>query len=79
MNKREPNPPSRWGKSSPLGVYFEVCRLSKRDDRGRKCYRLRYLAYGNKTRTIWTLDDLTAAGVRWLKNKPSAAKVRAQR
>lgn len=67
--RREPPPPSRWGRS-PKGVYFYVVHTTKRDGRGRKLYRCRYVE--GVVGRHWTLDELVEAGVRWLKRKPSA-------
>lgn len=67
-NRREPPPPSRWGRSS-TGTPFRVSLCSRRDHLGRKLYRLVF-AEGVKGSRHWTLADLQAAGVRWLKRRP---------
>ena len=68
--KREPPPPSRWGRSKS-GTYFYVIHTTTRDPKGRKHYRLLFPG-GAKSGFLWTLERLNEAGVRWLKRKPSA-------
>jgi len=66
--KRESPPPSRWGRSKN-GIYFYLVHTTKRNHRGEKLYRAKF-SHRLTSPTFWTLADLTAAGVRWLKNKP---------
>lgn len=70
---RESPPPSRWGKSK-AGVYFEIVGGHKRDDHGRKLYRLRYLSSPGWIEVVgaqqWTLAELIESGVRFLKHRP---------
>lgn len=69
-NRREPPPPSKWGRSKN-GTYFYVVHTTKRDYNGRKLYRMFYLADPQiKGNQLWTLEDLEKSECRWLKNKP---------
>jgi hypothetical protein len=70
-NRRESPPPSRWGRSK-RGTYFYVIHTVKRDHKGRKLYRLRYLYPPPEITSpkLWTLDELEETDMRWLKNKP---------
>jgi len=79
--KRAPSespPPSIWIKSKG-GTYAEITNVTKRDRKGRKLYRLRYLNYNVRSPREWTLDELRATGVRFLKNKPTAKMIEATR
>jgi hypothetical protein len=66
---RETPPPSRYGKSK-TGTYFYLIHTTHRDHMGRKLYRLRFDHGG--AGTTWTMEQLEEAGIRWLKNRPSA-------
>ena len=71
---REAPPPTRFGKSAVFGTYFEIRGGRHRDARGRKLYRLFYVASGVLGTQQWTLDELVATGVKFLKRLPSAAR-----
>lgn len=70
---REAPPPSKWGKSKNGSSKFVVRKLRHRNYRGQKLYRLGYANHGSKPlfgSQIWTLEELEAAGVVWLKASP---------
>lgn len=68
-------PPARWCRSKG-GHYFELCPRGRNGD-GRRLYRLRGLPYGALGKKRWTIEELEADGVLWLKTKPSRARIRA--
>lgn len=70
---REAPPPSIWGKTRS-GSYFRVVKLSKRNARGEKLYRLWWIEHKVKGTKEWTLAELVECGVRWLKRRPPAAR-----
>lgn len=75
--RRESPLPSRWVRSRVAGVPAYVVQCSKRDDLGRKLYRLRFtfdglLLTSSKT---WTREELEQR-VRFLKRKPHDFRVR---
>ena len=68
----ESPPPSRWGVS-PRGVYFYLVHTKHRDLEGRKLYRCKYEP--GVVGRHWTLQELMAEPVRWLKRKPRGFQV----
>ncbi len=70
-NRREAPPPSRWGRSKN-GIYFYLVHTTKRDDQGRKLYRLKYQP--GVVGRHWTFEELDE-WVTWLKRRPNGFKV----
>lgn len=69
---REAPPPAKYVRSVG-GVPARVKKTSKTTDDGRWLYRL---DYGNVVGTqLWTLSELEASGVKWLKIKPRDLEV----
>jgi len=67
---RETPPPGKFGRSQS-GVYFRIVLQRDRNARGEKLYRLYYLADGVRGNHLWTKAELEAAGIRWLKRRPT--------
>lgn len=73
---REAPPPSRWGKSRTGTAKFVVRKVGFRNKHGAKLYRLGYLMAEGRpplfSQQLWTLAQLNASGVVWLKEPPFA-------
>ncbi len=57
---------------SASGVLFQITTTGKRDNEGEPQYRLRYMLHRHRSRTLWTRDQLQAAGVRMLNEAGTA-------
>jgi len=74
---REAPPPSRWGQSKSGTARFVVRKVGFRNKHGQKLYRLGFWTSHERgplfSQQLWTLAELTKAGVVWLNESPFGA------
>ena len=66
---REAPPPGKFGRTRS-GSPFRPILQRERSPRGEKLYRLFWLDYEVKGTGTFTMEQLSEAGVRWLKRAP---------